>query len=112
MNNNDAPTPPSDPAGLSRWPQSSHNDPETPQAQAHDSSSRMPRLKKPPANKALGTTQFSLLVYPMMGVCFYSSVLPFSPRASISCCLLCCVPDSRRFFVIGCFSHIISSLLS
>jgi len=48
MNNNDAPTPPSDPAGLSRWPQSSHNDPETPQAQAHDSSSRMPRLKKPP----------------------------------------------------------------
>ena len=47
MNNNDAPTPPSDPAGLSRWPQSSHNDPETPQAQRTNRSSVQTFLSYP-----------------------------------------------------------------
>ena len=68
MNDNDAPTPPSDPAGLSRWPQSSHNDPEIPKAQVHDSSGRIPRLQKQPANKSIGTTPMKRVIPKNTGV--------------------------------------------
>ena len=68
MNNNDVPTPSSDPAGLSRWFQSSHNDPETPKAQTHHSSSRMLRLKKPTANKSLITTPMNRIIPTNTGV--------------------------------------------